>query len=203
MSRTQKSRRDLNKEATRAAILAAARTLFASHGYVGTSLDAVVRSARVTTGAVYHHFGDKKELFQAVAESVEIEILKRVAERALAVTDAWQRLLAGVSAMLEICTEPAIRRIVFLDAPNVIGAAKWRAIELRFGYGALHRTFVELQEAGQIRAPAIDIVAPMILGALIEAANSVAIAKHKRVALAAAQETITRFLQCLRSEPPS
>src|SRR5258707_950225 len=101
-----KTQRELNKEATRDAILHAARKLFARHGYADTSLAQVVQAARVTTGAVYHHFGDKKNLFQAVAESVEVEILKRIAERASDLPSAWQRLMAGTAAMLQVCTEP-------------------------------------------------------------------------------------------------
>ena len=198
--RTRKSQRDLNKEATREAILRAARKLFARRGYSDTSLQAVVEAARVTTGAVYHHFQDKRGLFQAVAESVELEILKRVAQRVSGLPTAWEQVMAGALATLEICIEPEIRRIVFVDAPNVIGAAKWRQIELKFGYGMLCETLRELQRREEIRETPVEILGPMILGTLIEAANAIASTKDREVALEAAQKTVSLFLESLRVE---
>ena len=195
----KKTRREMNTDSTRREILRAARKLFALHGYADTPLSAIVHAAKVTTGAVYHHFGDKKDLFRSVAESVEIEILERIAARARGVEDAWSRLVIGTSAILEIATEPDIRRIVFLDAPNVIGAATWREVELQFGFGAMHKLLVELKAAGQIQAPSTSVLAAMLLGALIEAANSVAMAEDKPTAIADAKATISVFLEAIRT----
>ena len=59
-------------EATTTALVDAARELFAQDGYAATSLDAVAAKARVTKGAVYHHFEGKQQLFEAVfAREVE------------------------------------------------------------------------------------------------------------------------------------
>jgi len=100
---------------------------------------------------------------------------------------------------LEIATEPDIRRIVFLDAPNIIGAATWREVELQFGFGAMHKLLVELKAAGQIQAPSTSVLAAMLLGALIEAANSVAMAEDKPTAIADAKATISIFLEAIRT----
>lgn len=193
------SRRDRNKELTRRGILRAARRLFSRHGYTDTPLNSVVQAAKVTTGAVYHHFGDKKGLFRAVAEDVEAEILKRVIDETRDTPDPWSRLLIGTLVMLDICSEPEIRRIIFIDAPNVIGGAEWREIELRYGYGAMRRTLAELVAAGKIRALSVDILAPMLLGSMIEAANSVASAQDKPAALRDAKEAVLIFAQALRA----
>jgi AcrR family transcriptional regulator len=195
-----RTRRDVMSEGTRRAILRAARQVFARRGYAGTSLSAVVRAAKVTTGAVYHHFGDKQGLFRAVAEQVEAEILERILAAARPDTDPWTRFLVCTNAMFAICTEPDVHRIVFLDAPNVIGAAEWRAIEMRFGLGAMHQGLAELKDAGRIRAGSIDVLAPILMGALIEAANTIARAEpRKRAAtMTEAQATITRLLESLK-----
>jgi AcrR family transcriptional regulator len=193
-----KTQRDLHQESTRRSILRSARRLFAQKGYSATTLDAVVRAARVTTGAVYHHFGSKMNLFRAVAESIEIEMLERVGIATRDIQDPWSRLVAGISAMLEISCEPDIRRIVLLDAPNVIGGAEWREIEIKYGYGAMHEALTGLQAAGVIRPLPVSILAPMLLGALIEAANSIAGAQNRVAALAAAREVISVLLQSLR-----
>ena len=50
---------------TRAAILDAARTLFASGGFSGTSVRAVAAKAGVDPALVHHYFGTKDDLFVA------------------------------------------------------------------------------------------------------------------------------------------
>jgi AcrR family transcriptional regulator len=193
-----KTQRDLHQESTRRSILRSARRLFAQKGYSATTLDGVVRAARVTTGAVYHHFGSKMDLFRAVAVAIEVEILERVGAATRDIQDPWSKLVSGVSAMLEICCEPDIRRIVLVDAPNVIGGAEWREIEIKYGYGAMHEALRGLQAAGAIRPLPVSILAPMLLGALIEGANSIAMAQDRVAALAAAREAISVVLEALR-----
>jgi AcrR family transcriptional regulator len=193
-----KTQRDLHQEFTRRSILRSARKLFAKNGYSATTLDAVVRLARVTTGAVYHHFGSKENLFRAVAEAIEAEILERVVNATQNIPDPWSRLELGVSTMLDMCCEPDIRRIVLLDAPNVFGGSEWRATEIKYGYGALHQALTALQAAGIIRSLPVNVLAPMLLGAMIEAANSVTASPDKAVARAGAKEAILVILQALR-----
>jgi len=193
-----KTRRDLYKESTRRGILRAARRLFAEKGYSATTLVAVGRAAKVTTGALYHHFKGKKDLFRAVAEGIEAEILERVGIETQNIRDPWSKLEMGISAMLDICREPDIRRIVLLDAPNVIGGTEWREIELRHGYGAMYQALTALQTLGVIRSLPVNVLAPMLLGAMIEGANSVAAAQDKGAALADAKEAISLLLQGLR-----
>ena len=193
-----KTRRDLNSEGTRRAIRRAARRLFGRLGYAGTSLAAVVRAANVTTGAVYHHFGDKRGLFRAVAEDAEAEILERILAARPENADPWAGFLACTSAMFVVCTEPDIHRIVFLDAPNVFGATEWREIEMRFGFGAMHGALKSLKAAGLIRSGSVDVLAPILMGALIEAANTIARAEDKAATSADAHDTIVRLLESLR-----
>jgi AcrR family transcriptional regulator len=194
-----KTRRDLHGESTRRAICRAARRLFGRKGYAASSLAELVRAAKVTTGAVYHHFGDKKGLFRAVAEEVEAEILKRVLAAGLPEADQWAKFLASTSAMFSVCTEPDIHRIVFLDAPNVLGAAEWRAVEMCYGFGAMREALAALKAAGIIRAGSVDVLAPILMGALIEAANTIARSDNKAATLAEARATVTGLLQSLRT----
>ena len=53
---------------TRSAILAAARSSFAEHGFAGTTIRAVAASAGVDAALVHHYFGTKDELFLAALE---------------------------------------------------------------------------------------------------------------------------------------
>ena len=68
-----KSPRAAQAEATRAALITAARRLFVEKGYFNTGTEEVVAASGVgTRGALYHHFEDKRALFQAVFEQVEV-----------------------------------------------------------------------------------------------------------------------------------
>src|SRR5437764_3794597 len=108
-------------EATRAALVEAARPLFAQRGYAAVATEEIVRSAGVTRGALYHHFAGKAELFAAVYEEVEQELLESIAASAIGgATDPLQALRAGARAFFDACEDPAVQRISLIDAPSVL-----------------------------------------------------------------------------------
>src|SRR5260370_13131129 len=115
----RRTRHDLNSEATRAAMLKAAHRLFARKGYAQTPLNEIVAAAKVTTGAVYHHYGDKKGLFRAVVEQLEETMMSRIVEKAAVEPAPWAQLARGIHAMLEVSLAPDVQRILFTDAPTV------------------------------------------------------------------------------------
>ena len=94
--------------------------------------------------AIYHHFGGKKELFIAVAEHLEQVILDEVAETTPQGTSGWAALEWGALKTLEISIRPEIQRIVFRDAPSVVGLNEWRAIEKKYAFGLMMETLASL-----------------------------------------------------------
>jgi AcrR family transcriptional regulator len=167
-----KSRRQANVAATRAALIVIARKHFARHGYSGAEIGGIARDARLTTGAVYHHFSSKQGLFQAVAEQLESEILT-VATGVEAV-DPWQRLRLGFEKLIDFCASADVQRIIFIEAPQVIGPAGWSQIELRYAFGALRRVLGALRDAGKIKRYPIDLLARVLLSLLHECSAEVA-----------------------------
>src|SRR5271170_4974392 len=105
---TVKRRKTEQTEATRKALLKVARKLFADRGYAATATEEVVRRARVTRGALYHHFRDKQDLFKAVLHEEEARLAREVAVVALAQNDPWSQLIAGSRAFLDACVDPAV-----------------------------------------------------------------------------------------------
>ena len=199
MSTKPNRRRDANAESTRALIIEKARKVFAEKGFADAWLSEIVTAARVTTGAVYHHFGDKKRLFLAVAEAVEADILKGVVQAAASKSEPWDQFLAAIDATLEICAAPDVQRIVFIDAPTVIGPAAWREIELRYAFGGMRASLQGLMDSGVILAGSADVLASIMLGALIEAARAVARADDKAAAMADARSTMAQLFASLRT----
>ena len=61
---------------TKEQILNAAEKLFASLGFAGTSLRAIIREADVNLAAIHYHFGSKEELFSAVVRRVAQPIVE-------------------------------------------------------------------------------------------------------------------------------
>src|SRR5260370_7590812 len=122
-----RSKHDPRSEATRQALVRAARSLFGARGYADVGTEEMVRTAGVTRGALYHQFRDKAGLFAAVAEEVEAEITGRIAAGAAGESsEPTDVLRAGARLFLEACAEPEVERIILLDAPAVLGWEAWR-----------------------------------------------------------------------------
>jgi AcrR family transcriptional regulator len=185
--------------ATRAALIEAARPLFAEQGYAAVGTEAIVRAAGVTRGALYHQFEDKAELFAAVFEAVEAEVMERLAAEVSAAetTDPIAALDIGADAWLRACSDPEVRRIVLLDAPAVLGWARWREISMRHGAGLVEAALQAAMEAGRVRAQPVRPLAHVVIGAMDEAALYVAQAEDPEAARAEAGAAVRSLLQGL------
>src|SRR5436853_7249708 len=118
-------------QATRDALVQAALELFAERGYSEVGTEEIVARARVTRGALYHHFADKRDLVRAVHEHTEAELVDGIAKRIAGVEDPWELMVAGTRAFLEACDDPAVKQITLIDAPVVLGWQEWREIDER------------------------------------------------------------------------
>ncbi|OBC03441.1 hypothetical protein A5784_14585 [Mycobacterium sp. 852013-50091_SCH5140682] len=170
MARTQHDR----TAATTTKLIAAARELFAAQGYAATPLDDVVRAAGVTTGALYHHFPNKLELFAAVYEQEQ----QRLAELSIAAhaarRDDQDGLEAGFRAFLEASRDPGVQRITLLDAPSVLGWERLRAIEDRYTIAMLRVALQQAVTTGLFDERPVEPLVQMLNGALCEASLLIA-----------------------------
>jgi AcrR family transcriptional regulator len=185
--------------ATRAALIGAARRLFAERGYADVGTEEVVREAGVTRGALYHHFDGKRELLRAVYEEIESEIAQELAERAVPGASVLETLRLGAERFLDRCLEPEVQRIALLDAPAVLGWEQWREIGARYGLGLIAGLLTAGIEAGEIRRQPVDPLAHALLGALDEVAMLVARADDPAAARAEAGETLAGLVEALRA----
>ena len=163
-------------QATREALIAAARTLITQRGYEQVGTEEIVRAAGVTRGALYHQFGDKASLLEAVYERIEAESTERVARVVLGseLHSPLAAMKAGIEAFLDECAEPELRRIALHDAPAVLGWERWREIGAANGLGLIEASLNAAIEAGEIRSVPVKPTAHLLLGALDEAAMLVA-----------------------------
>jgi AcrR family transcriptional regulator len=189
-------------EATRTALIEAARPLFAERGYAGVGTEEIVRAAGVTRGALYHHFDGKRELFEAVYVQLEVELAERIATGALnagaeAPLDAMR---AGAEMFLQACTVPEVQQIVLLDGPSVLGWDRWREIGAEHGLGLIEATLQAAIDAGVVAPQPVRPLAHVLMGALDEAAMLVARAKDPEAARAEVGRTIDTLLGALSAD---
>jgi AcrR family transcriptional regulator len=188
-------------QATRARLIEVARELFAEHGYGAVGTEQIVRTAGVTRGALYHHFAGKRELFDAVYEELERELVERLAVTATASgADPLQALQAGTSAFLRACEDPAVQRIALLDAPSVLGWERWREIGMKYVFGVVQAALQEAVDGGQISPQPVEPLAHLLLGASHEGAMLVARADDDGATREQVAVSLAHFLDSLR--PP-
>jgi AcrR family transcriptional regulator len=186
--------------ATRAALMAAARPLFAERGYAAVGTEEIVQAAGVTRGALYHQFTDKTELFAAVVEDVEREVTERIAQGAFAggASTPSAALEAGAVQFLAVCSEPDVQRILLIDAPSVLGWERWREIGMRYGMGLVEGTLQAAIDAGELEAQPTRPLAHVLIGALDEAAMAVARAEDPERTREEMLAVLRRLLQALQ-----
>ena len=197
------SRRAEHVQDTRAALLDAARQLFAEKGYASTGTEEIVARARVTRGALYHHFGDKAGLFRAVVEAVAAELAQQLITRQLArpasdADGAWDQLREGVQSFLEACTGSDFQRIVLIEGPAVLGPGAWSDLVEQHGLGLLRTWLERAIEDHQIDPLPADPLARLLAALIGEASLYIGQATDAGRARTEAGATIDRILTGLR-----
>jgi AcrR family transcriptional regulator len=192
-------RREAEAQATRDALIRAALELFTKRGYAGVGTEEIVSRAKVTRGALYHHFEDKRDLFRAVFERVEAGLMERIGARMDATEDPWELMLTGMRSFLDACEEPAVKQIALTDAPSVLGWQEWREIDNRHGLGLTRAALQGAVDAGQLRPIAVEPMAHLFVAALSEAAFVIAHADHPRKARAEVERALIELVEGLRA----
>ena len=188
--------------ATRAALLKAARTIFAEQGYQAAATEEIVRRAKVTRGALYHHFEDKRALFDAVASDVAREIAERI-DAATPMDDPLKALVVGTGAFLDACLDPAVRRIYLVDAPAVLGWHRWREIDGPHGVRSLRDGVTAMRAAHPVEGRAVEPTTFLLAGAFNEAALWVAEAKDEKAARREMDRALALLIERLFVQPRS
>ena len=151
---------------TRAALIHTARALFGERGFAATSVDDIAHRAGVTSGALYHHFPTKTALFETVFEELHAELLEASAAAASTGHGHVDRLSRGFDAFLDAVLDPYVQRIVLLDAPAVLGLARFTELDERYAFGAVVVALERARADGALRVPHPETLARLLLGAL-------------------------------------
>src|SRR3954469_5453762 len=196
---TPPSRRHEYAAATRSALVESATRLFVERGFSGTSLEQVATDARVTRGAVYHHFANKQALFQAVLEEVDAQTMNQIVEQAAtAATSTWDSAVAGFDAFLDRCLDPTYQRICFEEGPTALGFVAWWQHGEEHVAGLLKGMLGALKNENLIALEDVDALATAIYGALTAGAIAMSRAEDPRAVRDGMRTTIIRLIQGLQ-----
>lgn len=158
---------------TRRAIVERARHLFAAQGYAATGTEEIISGLGITRGALYHQFGDKRGVFQAVVAEAYDEITAHIRTRIEPLETNWEQLVVGCQAFLEVAQQEELRRLVFIEAPAVLAADTLVAID-QHGFGLLQASIQMAVAEGQLNVVDGEGFAHLVNGALNELAAWVA-----------------------------
>src|SRR5690349_13931140 len=149
---------------TRAKLIAAGRRAFGSIGYAEASMDDFTGEAGLTRGALYHHFGDKKGLLQAVITEIDAEMTARLNKVSAEAPTRWQGFVDECVAYIQMALEPEIQRIMFRDGPAVLGdISQWPITNGCIA--ALSHSLGQLKADGEVIDIDVEAAARLINGA--------------------------------------
>ena len=197
------SRRQVYSASTKRALVDVATELFTEQGYAGTSLDAIVAGARVTKGALYHHFSGKQALFEAVFEQVEAEASRTISKAVRTTKDPWEKAVTGLREFLMVVQQPAYRRVVIQEGPVVLGYERYREQEERSTFGIVQEIVASVLASYDLEPSMVETFSRVFFGAMSAAGSAVSSAEDTRRASAEVEAAIAFILAGLRQQAES
>ncbi|MEK4580846.1 MULTISPECIES: TetR/AcrR family transcriptional regulator [unclassified Bacillus (in: firmicutes)] len=184
---------------TRAKLLSAAREAFGTVGYVNTSMDDFTASVGLTRGAIYHHFGDKKGLLEAVVKEIDMEMdnkLRKVSDEA---EGNWEGFVGRCRAYLTMALNPEIQRIVLRDAPAVLGNSYYQSSQSQC-LTTMAEILQQLMKDSIIEKTDCEALARFINGGLVDLACWIANSEDAEMQLSKALHSLSLILDGLLLE---
>lgn len=185
---------------TRAKLVSAARHAFGTVGYAEASMDDFTAAAGLTRGALYHHFGDKKGLLEAVIAEIDAEMNTRLTAVSANAATRWDGFVEECTTYIEMALDPEVQRIVLRDAPSVLGdPSTWSS------QGECIRSMTEslgrLAEDGVIIQVDPEAAARLLNGAMLHAALWIANSQEPEATSRKAVEASKLLLNGLLAKP--
>ncbi len=187
---------------TRAALVSAGRLLFGTKGFAATSVEDIARAARVTTGALYHHFPTKAAVFEAVFEQLHAEMLVASTAASAAANGALEQMAAGFGVFLDWVLEPEVQRILVTDAPAVLGLARFVELDERHALDAAVQAIEAANAAGLLQVADPPTLVRLLFGAMTRAGLLIASSPDPKATRDAVGVTFRQMMNGFLAPPP-
>lgn len=158
-----KSRQQENSEQTRLALLEAGQYLFVNQCYYDVSIDEISRYARVTKGAFYHHFSNKKALLRE-CYLLQVKHAVQKLDEVPTYDDKWQELTAIFSLCVDHIYQCKNQLIPLQEVISVLGWKEWEEIDANILIPRIQHCVDILFAEKQICAYSPAIVVNLIYG---------------------------------------
>jgi AcrR family transcriptional regulator len=194
-----RTRRDEYSDATRLALVESATGLFASKGFSATSLDEVATNARLTKGAIYHHFASKVDLFEAVCDHLVVDSVEQMSQVSSAAPNAWDGALAALDIFLETELDPVMQRVCFIEGPAAMGFERWWAFGERYYVEPIRTILNRMTAEGELDVPDRDTLAQMLFGTITAGVLHLVRSEDPRAEVAKVRDVVVRIMVGLTS----
>lgn len=174
------NKKEQQRENTRINLLQIAHKEFSEKGFAKTALEDIVKKAGLTRGALYHQFAGKKQLFAAVFEKVQIDLVNHIRQVGQGQKHLFNEFKMGTFAFIEIISQNEFRQIILIDGPAVLGWAKWREIDASYSFRELQEGVKALIAEKIINGFTVDALSTLLSGSLNEAAMTLAHAPDRK-----------------------
>lgn len=199
MNDVKPRRRDISKALTRAAMLDAARTLFATNGFDATSIDDIARASESSNGAVYHHFRDKQQIFAEVFRDSQAAILQAAVATMPANTTAWQRVELATRAFLRSYVAEPDARALLGQAIGVLGWDRVHEIDEEMSLPLIRATLTEAISTGEAIPVPVEAAADLLFSVYCNAILIIAARPEPNHAAADIETVLFALLAGLRA----
>lgn len=194
-----RTRRDEYSDATRLALVESATGLFASKGFSATSLDEVATNARLTKGAIYHHFASKVDLFEAVCDHLVVDSVEQMSQVSSAAPSAWDGALAALDIFLETELDPVMQRVCFIEGPAAMGFERWWEFGERYYVEPIRTILNRMTAEGELDVPDRDTLAQMLFGTITAGVLHLVRSEDPRAEVAKVHDVVVRIMVGLTS----
>ena len=186
------------RAATRAKLISAARELFARDGYAETHTNDILEYTGLSRGALYHHFANKQELFEAVFVAITDEVIDYAVEHGKRTGSSLESLISACIAWLRAVRKPEAAAILLNQAPQVLGWKRARDLEANSSLLLMTKSLDHAIATGEVQVPSVELAARIINAMLAEAALAV-LYGDPATSIAKQEAAIRQFLEGLRS----
>jgi AcrR family transcriptional regulator len=183
-------------QATRAHLIEVATRLFATHGYDGTSIEAVLAESGVSRGSLYHHFPGKEALYLAVFEVLGDRLGADMTAALQDAADPVDMLRIGCVTWIRNAGDPVVQQIMLIDAPAVLGWQRWRELD-EPALAMIRHALGYAAEAGAVDPRHVDVFAHIVMATLNEVAMMIALSSDSAATLKAGESAVDDFLDRL------
>lgn len=197
MARKAKTRAE-SKAQTSEQLVKVARKFFYEYGYAKTSMDGLAEAAGVTRGAIYHNFGGKKGLFEAVVRRIDGEILDALLRLDLQGKSQLEAFITTCITYFDLTMDDEVLTLLFREAPAVLGQ-RLRDIDAETSIAPLSEAIAELISAGVLTANDPESLAVLLNGAMSDAVLWISVQPKPQEALQKAKASLVSLILGLKN----